>query len=393
LLISESWPSYLLIFQGLYLQSVLYTDAIQGLVWYIVVLLPAEIQPDHLDSSSAMYYVVIAVASLSLCVGCTCLLITVIYRKNKVMKFTQPVFTIMVLLGGMVRSVSCFLLLGPNNTANCTVRPYLFHLSFTFTFAPLLIKSWRVHVIFNLNPLKKTKLISTYVLVLYTMAFVLVDLIILVSSLYGGGKGTKPTTSTVLTSNGAYAQLTFCGYHNNSALFFSELVYKGMLVATACYLSFKTRNVAGLIAGSKVLLVTVYNVAFTSGVIILITHSLSAVDTVVISEAMGICFCVITTAVLLVAPIYYSILFVGEDAVFDDVMDEVMRKKPERGSASSAQDLAKSAGKPERGSASSVPDPRKSAVKSEAKIETRVGWGVSLDQTVPVCSVPILNIL
>ena len=101
-------------------------------------------------------------------------------------------------------------------------------------------------------------------------------------------------------------------------------------MTTACYLSFKTRNVAGVIAGSKVLLVTVYNIAFTCGVIILITHSLSNVDTIVISEAMGICFCVITTAVLLVLPIYHQILFVGDDAAHDGVMDEVMRSKPDR---------------------------------------------------------------
>eukprot|EP01042_Synura_sphagnicola_P027002 gene27002-34885_t len=162
------------------------------------------------------------------------------------------------------------------------------------------------------------------------MAFVLIDVIVLVSTLYAWGKGTNPTTSSVLTSNGAYAELTFCGYHSNSALFFSELVYKGLLVTTACYLSFKTRNVAGVIAGSKVLLVTVYNIAFTCGVIILITHSLSNVDTIVISEAMGICFCVITTAVLLVLPIYHQILFVGDDAAHDGVMDEVMRSKPDR---------------------------------------------------------------
>eukprot|EP01042_Synura_sphagnicola_P008300 gene8300-10640_t len=160
------------------------------------------------------------------------------------------------------------------------------------------------------------------------MAFVLVDLIVLVTSLYCGGKGTKPTTSTVMTSNGAYAQLTFCGYHSNSALFFSELVYKGLLVATACYLSFKTRNVAGVIAGSKVLLGTVYNVAFTCGVMILITHSLSDVNTVVMSEAMGICFCVITTAVLLVAPNYYSILFIGDDPAHEVVVNKFSSKTP-----------------------------------------------------------------
>ena len=304
-----------------------YTDAIQGLEWYIVVLLPAELQIDHLDSSSSLYSAVVAAASVSLFVGLACLCITLVYLHSRMMKFSQPVFTVMILIGGMLLSISCLLLLGPNNASNCGVRPFLFHLSFTFTFAPLLIKSWRVHVIFNLSPLKKTKLISTSVLVLYTMSFVLVDLVIVLFSLYLGGHGTKPETSTVLTSNGAYAELTFCGYHDNKALFIAELTYKGALILAACYLSFKTRLVAGAIAGSKVLLVIVYNVAFTCGVIILITHSITAVDTVIVSEAVGICFCVILSAVLLVMPVFYQIVFVGDDEAHEEVMEEVFAQR------------------------------------------------------------------
>ena len=329
MLIDKNWPDTLIIYQSFYLQNTLYNDPIAGLQWYVVVLLPAVLQVDHLGSDSSLYGAVIAIASFSLLLSIICVSLVSYfwYKQSKMIKLCQPVFTMMILVGGILLIISCFTLLGENTELSCSTRPYLFNAAFTFAFAPLLIKSWRVHVLFNLNPMAKNKLISTYVLIVYTIEFVVIDVIIMTLCLFAGGRGTKPFVANVLTTNGAYAQLTYCGYHGNKIFFYSELAYKGLLVAVACFLSFKTRNVAGAIAGSKVLLVIVYNTAFMSGVIILITSSITDVESIITCESIGICLCVMMNAALLVVPVSYQIIIVGDHEAAEEVMDELFSKK------------------------------------------------------------------
>eukprot|EP01041_Mallomonas_annulata_P006386 gene6386-12917_t len=51
-LMSEKWPSHLVIYEDFYLQSVLYKDAIPGVSWYVVVLFPANDNACSVPSSS-----------------------------------------------------------------------------------------------------------------------------------------------------------------------------------------------------------------------------------------------------------------------------------------------------------------------------------------------------
>ena len=335
LLIDLNWPDRLLIFQSQYLQNIQYVDAVAGLKWHIVVLLPADLQADHLGSDSPLYAAVVAIASFSLllCVLCVILLSYFWCNESRMLKFCQPEFTMMILVGGILLIISCYTFLGENTDASCSTRPYLFNVAFTFTFAPLLIKSWRVHVIFNLSRDATDNFISTYILTVYTMVFVILDVLIITLCLYVGGSGTKPYVSDVLTNNGAYAQLTYCGYHGNDTFFYTELAYKGLLIAVACFLSFKTRNVAGAIAGSKVLFAIVYNTAFMSGVIILITHSVKDVGSIITCEGIGICFCVVMNAAMLVLPVSYQIVHKGDQEAAEEVRVEVVNSMRSAASA------------------------------------------------------------
>ena len=324
----QDWPLRLLIYESYYLQNTLYIDAIAGLQWHIVVMIPTTLQADHLGPDSLLYTVVVVIASISLLFSLICVSIVSYFwcEKKKMIRYCQPVFTTMILIGGILLIISCFTLLGDNTELLCSTRPYFFNLAFTFSFAPLLIKSWRVHVIFNLKLMPKNKVIGTYVLVVYTLIFVLIDLGIISLCLFVVGRGTKPFVATVLTTNGAYEQLTYCGYHGNTTFFYSELAYKGLLIAVACFLSFKIRNAPGAIAGSKVLLAIVYNTAFISGVIILITHSVKDVESIITSECIGICSCVSINSFLLVFSASYQMINVGDDEAAQEVQEEVAKK-------------------------------------------------------------------
>jgi len=121
------------------------------------------------------------------------------------------------------------------------------------------------------------------------MVFVIADVVIIAICLHSGENppGTNPRVVLTETSDKeAYAELTYCGYYDNENFFRAELVYKGLLIALACTLSFLTRKVAGAIAGSKALMVIVYNTAFMSGVIILITNNVKDVESTVVCECL-----------------------------------------------------------------------------------------------------------
>ena len=325
-LIDAGWPDELLIYKDYYLQNYLYIDKLPGLSWRVVVILPAILQVQYLDSSSSFYAAVIAIATITIAFILFGMAVTLYYIRTRLIKLTRPMFTFMILGGAVTLAISCYVLLGPNDSTNCSVRPWLFNLAFTTSFSPLLIKSWRVHLMFNVNPMSRNKLISNFVLFLYTMSLISVDAFVLGMTIYVGGTGTDPVTKTELTSNGAYASVTYCAYTKNTAFLYGEIVFKGILIGIACFLSFKIRHIAGTIAGSKALLVIVYNTAFVSGVILLITHSVKDVPTIIMCQVLGICFCVIVATALLVLPHMHKLITVGDEEAADDVMQEVFSK-------------------------------------------------------------------
>jgi hypothetical protein len=223
-----------------YLQCVFYNDSLPNLQWYTIVLLPAATELTSLNEGAPLYGAAVAMASaaLTFCIGG--IVFTLANMKTRLVKLTQPFFTLLVLFGGIMLGITCFLLLGDNSPTNCALRPYFFNLSFTLTFSPLLIKAWRVHMIFNVDVMSKNKQISNRTLLLYSSLFLFADAIILVTALYAFGRGTNPETVTELSRvNGAYQEVTRCAYVNNTALLYAEVAYKALLIAAACLLSFK----------------------------------------------------------------------------------------------------------------------------------------------------------
>ena len=275
------------------MQNTLYIDYKPGLSWYVIVLLPAALDVFYLGNESPIYYVVIAMVIIALLFVIAGTIVTVQNYKKRIIKLTRPLFTMIILLGGTLLSICCLFLLDDNNEWRCAARPWIFNLAFTLSFAPFLIKSYMVHLMFNVNPMSKNKLIKNEILISLTLMFVIVDVVILSATLYGGnGGGTHPVTTTRLTSNGAYASVTTCAYLSNTAFLNTEIAYKALLIVAACVMSFKVRNVPGTIAGSRTLVAVIYNTGFISLVVILINRSVSDVRVQILCQAVGICLCV-----------------------------------------------------------------------------------------------------
>ena len=330
-LINLGWPTYLATYNNYYLQNVPYVDSTPGISWYIVVLLPANVQLDYIGPESNLYAAVIAIAVISIVVELCGALVTIRFINSRLLKLTRPFFTLVVLLGSLLLSISCILLLGHNTDSACTVRPWLFNMAFTLAFSPLLIKSYMVHKLFNVNAYGKNKLINNWILIGYTMLFLIIDAIIISTTLYAKD-GTKEMTSTQLTSGGAYSTVSYCSSTRNSAFLYAEICFKGFMIGAACVLSFLVRKIPGTIAGSKMLLITVYNVACVSVVVMLIIHTVTDIGIMIMCQVVGICVCVIVTTALLVVPTFMKLITEGDDAAADEVIGDIFSGK--RGSQS-----------------------------------------------------------
>ena len=95
ILTQKKFPAELLIFGENYLQSVLYSDSVSGLQWYIIVLLPAMLDQDHIGPDDYFYDIVITLATLALTINIIFLVITLYFWKYKIVRLTQPFFTVL----------------------------------------------------------------------------------------------------------------------------------------------------------------------------------------------------------------------------------------------------------------------------------------------------------
>jgi serine/threonine protein kinase len=334
LMIRLNWTKDLTIFSNqYYLQAVQYQDDIQGLTWHVVILMPTIEYPYVLLAPNPYYFAALTIASVTLFANILALCVIAWYWKTETIKLTQPIFTLLVLTGGVMMSILCFLLMGQNTDELCFLRPYLFNLCFTWCMAPLLIKGWLVHKKFHqmsFEEFETSKLVKfSYRLFLAMASFILFDLFILCIFLYavGGadGKGTNPVTITQVTSSGAYTSITQCAYVTNSGLRSSEIAYKTVIVFFSCLYGYLNKRIPGLIAGSKHLLILVYNVALTSMVTVIVTDTFVRNDLIIFSQVLGVCYCVLVNSTLLVVPYVYQIYDVGDEGAAAQVHKDLRK--------------------------------------------------------------------
>ena len=107
------------------------------------------------------------VTSLSI-VGLTFALIamylTAKFRRNRTIKKSQPMFIFIFILGSMCLNLSINTLLGPDSDTTCLLRPWVFNLSATLMYAPLLMKLHRIDMLYrHSKKFKKTSISNSQV--------------------------------------------------------------------------------------------------------------------------------------------------------------------------------------------------------------------------------------
>ncbi|XP_059178139.1 probable G-protein coupled receptor CG31760 isoform X2 [Physella acuta] len=71
------------------------------------------------------------------------------YRKELVIKTASPIFLLLMCVGAILMCASVFVMYGEVTTLACTIQIWPFNLGFTILYGALLLKTWRISVIFK----------------------------------------------------------------------------------------------------------------------------------------------------------------------------------------------------------------------------------------------------
>jgi len=329
----------LFIYNGYYLQNIPYIDEkIPGLAWYIVTMQPADVNADHLGPPSPLYYCAVTVSIFTIIICLASFIFTLKNRNAKLVILTQPMFVLTIQVGFVLLAISALFFLGENNTVNCSIRAYLTNIAFTIAFATILIKCYRVYIIFA-KPCgtkfvtgHQTRLLMTpRVFVACVCGFVMADFILVTVSLMHSKHGLQPYTKIEVGSNHAKAQVTFCGFEDNRSFILGEVAYKSALIVGCCVLSFAIRSVNATIASARNLFVLVYNVALVESLLIAVALTVKDIQVVTFCQVLGVCYCVLLGTGLLVIPVAYKLMQMGDDRAASGILRSMIRKNAEVG--------------------------------------------------------------
>jgi len=163
----------------------------------------------------------------------------VVYREERVLRKSQPVFIYLSVLGAFLMNLSIQAFIGENSDYLCTLRPWVIDLSSTIMFAPLLMKLYRVDVLFRMSKkLKKIK-IPDWKVALQVFALCGVDVLIcIIWTVVPSQKPSKYTWKYSGAGNSLLAPITYdaCSSTINTPLEDVMIAWKACLLGAGVYM-------------------------------------------------------------------------------------------------------------------------------------------------------------
>lgn len=83
------------------------------------------------------------------------------YRSNVLIHASSPIFLCFILVGMVVALSSNYVWLGDQTQASCIAQKFLLYLGFALAFGSLLVKNWRIYVLFNDSSMQIIKITNT----------------------------------------------------------------------------------------------------------------------------------------------------------------------------------------------------------------------------------------
>ena len=190
--------------------------------------------------------VIIFLGVVVMIVSCFFCAFVYVYRKNKLIKTSQPEMLYIVNLGCFMMGVRVIVGASPISDGTCVAGLWLGHVAFWLVFATLCLKSWRIHRIINNKTLVRVKITVHDILKRFAAVMSLVVLYLIVLTVVA-----EPHQSYIkeTVSNQATHHIT-CSSHITA---FELVLYiiEAICVVFGAELSYATKDVPGALNESK----------------------------------------------------------------------------------------------------------------------------------------------
>jgi len=186
------------------------------------------------------------------------------YRNFIEIRRSSPLFLVIMLLGIILAFISVLTYIGMPTDFICRIRPYIFVLSFGLTFYSLLLKTFRIKVIFDkVNIQVKDSYLILYLCILLGIELVMVT----VWTVLGGMKADIRRVNDEVhyydcmnvNDIGTYMQV-------------SLIIINALALVYGCYLAYKVKNVYSEYNESKIIGLSIYGIVICMVIIMLIVN-------------------------------------------------------------------------------------------------------------------------
>jgi hypothetical protein len=262
--------------------------------------------------SDAIRGIIMALSILCIIFVLACAAGVIIFRKTKTMTASSPIFLLVICSGALMLAITPFFTLAyaegflGNNV--CMTWVWFLGLGYTLFFTPIVVKTWRVHRIFNNRVLSRVITIKDKELMIYVAGGVVGELAILIAwTIYSPERLlTQPVPGTV----DQVLQLCTTDNGRDQPLIIAQAVFFAVQAAIGCVFAFLTRNIKyGAFKESMEILFAVYNLTFLSVILVPLHSALTynAIPSTII-RSFGVIFLVVVSMAALFGMKFYRIL-------------------------------------------------------------------------------------
>ena len=281
-------------------QSSFYQPASGGLEWHVLVITPAgSSSTDAITADDSLFWLVGIVALLGFC-SCFGMVIFIYHQRNKrAVRLADWRFTSAFLLGCALLNLSSLALLGENTDVMCMVRMWSFHSLFAIALSPLFVKIWRMWRLVGGEFRQRKRVVTDRTAVMLSLPIIVIQMVILlVFSLTDPSKAVE----IIEQADGIVTQHVLCKQESR-AFSLVVAVYEGLLLLIGCVLAFITRNMDSQYGEAKLLMFSMYNIAFIGIITTVILYTMDIERTgQIVLMAIGILWGTVFSSAAFVLP-------------------------------------------------------------------------------------------
>ncbi|KAM9996858.1 hypothetical protein ACTFIZ_001804 [Dictyostelium cf. discoideum] len=278
-------------------QQVLKGDKFSKTINFGTYTIPIE----FVDYSSSMKLGITVTSSICIFLCIISIIIVLIFRTARIIKSASPAFLFLILIGCILIFIGCIIFSQSPNEGTCRARVWLLSVGYTIFLGSLLVKNWRIWLLFD-NPKLKKRSITNWKLYPWVAGILAADVLILA---FWQGLGNIRSESRIgIDSLTKYQYSNVCSSDDQGSIaLYILLVFHGIKLLVACFISFKIKVVdIDEFNESKPIASSVYIITFCLFIVIPLMVSPQSVA----SQVTTICVCAIVTTLISIILLFGS---------------------------------------------------------------------------------------